>query len=42
VLHNGAIAANGKIDEVLNGETLSGVYGIDIRAFMRESLGRWG
>jgi iron complex transport system ATP-binding protein len=41
VLNNGAIAANGNIDEVLNGEILSGVYGIDIRAFMRESLGKW-
>jgi iron complex transport system ATP-binding protein len=41
VLNNGTIAANGNIDEVLNGEVLSGVYGIDIRAFMRESLGRW-
>jgi len=42
VLDNGAIAASGNIDEVLNGEVLSGVYGIDIRAFMRESLGKWG
>jgi iron complex transport system ATP-binding protein len=41
VLNNGTIAANGKIDEVLNGEILSGVYGIDIRAFMRESLEKW-
>jgi iron complex transport system ATP-binding protein len=41
VLDNGAIAASGNIDEVLNGEVLSGVYGIDIRAFMRESLGKW-
>jgi len=41
VLHNGTIAAGGNIDEVLNGEALSGVYGIDIRAFMRESLGKW-
>jgi len=41
VLNNGTIAASGKIDEILNGETLSAVYGIDIRAFMRESLGKW-
>jgi iron complex transport system ATP-binding protein len=41
VLHNGTIAAGGKIDEVLNGEALSGIYGIDIRTFMRESLERW-
>jgi iron complex transport system ATP-binding protein len=41
VLHNGTIAASGKIDEVLNGDIVSGVYGIDIRAFMQESLQRW-
>jgi iron complex transport system ATP-binding protein len=41
VLNNGTIAASGNIDEVLNGDILSGVYGIDIRAFMRESLGKW-
>ena len=41
VLNNGTIAANGKIDEVLNSEILSNVYGIDICAFMRESLERW-
>ena len=41
VLNNGTIAASGKIDEVLNGEILNGVYGIDIRAFLRESLERW-
>jgi iron complex transport system ATP-binding protein len=41
VLDNGKIAANGKIDEVLDSGILSGVYGIDIRAFMRESLEKW-
>jgi len=41
VLNNGTIAANGKIDEVLDSGILSGVYGIDIRAFMKESLERW-
>ena len=41
VLDNGAIAAGGKIDEVLNSGILSGVYGIDIRAFMQESLEKW-
>jgi len=41
VLHNGTIAVTGKIDEVLNSGILNNVYGIDIRAFMRESLGRW-
>jgi len=41
VLNNGTIAANGKIEEVLNSATLSAVYGIDIRSFMRDSLERW-
>ena len=41
VLNNGTIAANGKIDEVLDSGILSGVYGIDIRAFMKESFERW-
>jgi iron complex transport system ATP-binding protein len=41
VLNNGTIVAAGKIDEVLNSGILSDVYGIDIRAFMRESLERW-
>ena len=41
VMNNGTIAAKGKIDEVLNSEILSGVYGIDIRAFMKKSLEGW-
>ena len=41
VLNNGKIAANGNIDDVLNSEVLSGVYGIDIRGFMKESLRKW-
>ena len=41
VLNNGKIAANGKIDDVLNSDILSGVYGIDIRGFMKEALERW-
>lgn len=41
VLNNGEIAANGKIEEVLNGEVLNTIYGIDIRAFMKESLEAW-
>ena len=35
VLNNGKIAANGKIDDVLNSDVLCGVYGIDIRGFMK-------
>ena len=41
VLNNGKIAANGKIDDVLNSDVLSGVYGIDIRRFMKGALERW-
>ena len=41
VLDDGKIAADGTIEEVLNSEALQKVYGIDIRAFMRESLERW-
>ena len=45
VMCNGTMAAGGlaagKTGEVLNSETLSDVYGIDIRSFMLESLGKW-
>jgi iron complex transport system ATP-binding protein len=41
LLDNGAIAASGKIEEILHGETLSKVFGINIRGFMRESLAMW-
>ena len=42
VLNSGTIAANGNINEVLNSDILSDVYGIDIRGFMRTSLEKWG
>ena len=41
ILKNGKINANGKINEVLNSETLEMVYEIDIHNFMRESLKKW-
>lgn len=41
VMNNGKIAANGKINEVLNSDVLNDVYGINIRNFMRESLEKW-
>jgi len=41
VLNNGTIAANGKIDDVLNSDVLNNVYGIDIRMFMRGALEKW-
>jgi iron complex transport system ATP-binding protein len=37
----GMLAACGKSDEVLNSGVLREVYGMDIRAFMRESLEKW-
>jgi iron complex transport system ATP-binding protein len=41
VLNNGTLAANGKIENVLNSGVLSDVYGIDIRGFMQESFEKW-
>jgi len=41
VLDNGTVAAAGKIEEVLNNDLLNAVYGINIRAFMLESLEKW-
>ncbi|MCL2441413.1 MAG: ABC transporter ATP-binding protein [Treponema sp.] len=41
VMNNGKIAANGKINDVLNSGILSDVYGIDIRKFMKEALEKW-
>jgi iron complex transport system ATP-binding protein len=41
LLDNGTIATSGKIEEVINSETLSKVFGIDIRDFMRESFKIW-
>jgi len=41
VMNNGKIAANGKIDDVLNSEVLNNVYGIDVNGFMKEALGKW-
>ncbi|MCL2720789.1 MAG: ABC transporter ATP-binding protein [Treponema sp.] len=41
VMNDGTIAANANINEVLNSNVLSDVYGIDIRKFMLESLEKW-
>jgi len=41
VMNNGKIAANAEINEVLNSDVLSDVYGINIRGFMQESLEKW-
>jgi iron complex transport system ATP-binding protein len=41
VLNKGKLAASGKIEEVLKGNILSDVYGIDISGFMRGALEMW-
>ena len=41
VMNNGTVVACGKIEDVLNRETLQAVYGIDIHGFMTESLEGW-
>jgi iron complex transport system ATP-binding protein len=37
----GKLIASGKPETVLNGETLKEIYGIDVKAFMLESLAKW-
>jgi iron complex transport system ATP-binding protein len=41
IMNNGAIFADGKIDEILNSEAVNKVYGIDIQKFMLRSLKNW-
>jgi len=41
IMNNGIVSANGNIDDVLNSNVLSDVYGIDIKKFMKESLEKW-
>jgi iron complex transport system ATP-binding protein len=41
LIGNGALVSAGKPEAVLNGATLREIYGIDIKAFMIESLERW-
>lgn len=41
VMENGETAACGKINTILNSETLNDVFGINIRKFMKESLEKW-
>jgi iron complex transport system ATP-binding protein len=41
VMQNGMIASAGTVEDTMNSEILQKVYGIDIRAFMQESLGKW-
>ena len=38
ILNNGKIVGSGKTQEILKSDLLNAVYGIDIRAFMRESF----
>jgi iron complex transport system ATP-binding protein len=41
VMTDGTTAACGTVEKALNRETLHKVYGIDIHAFMLESLEGW-
>jgi len=41
IMNNGKIAAYGKTEDVLKKNILQEVYGIDIQAFMLESLEKW-
>jgi iron complex transport system ATP-binding protein len=42
VMDRGRLKVYGKPEDVLNSDTLREVYGIDVREFMIQSLGRWG
>jgi len=42
LMQEGRIRAQGSPGEVFRGETLREVYGMDVAAFLRESLGKWG
>jgi len=41
VMNKGVIAADGCINEILNGKVLNDVFGINIHEFMKESLEKW-
>jgi iron complex transport system ATP-binding protein len=41
IMNEGTVTASGIIEETMNGEILQKIYGIDICAFMQESLGKW-
>lgn len=41
LMQNGSIIAFGASKDVLNGKAVEAVYGIDVKKFMNESLGKW-
>ncbi|AEF81111.1 ABC transporter ATP-binding protein [Leadbettera azotonutricia] len=41
LMYDGKLIASGEPETVLNGETLKEIYGIDVKAFMLESLKKW-
>jgi iron complex transport system ATP-binding protein len=41
LMYNGKLISSGEPESVLNGETLKNIYGIDVKAFMIESLEKW-
>jgi iron complex transport system ATP-binding protein len=41
IMHNGKIASRGEPQNIFLDDTLKGIYGIDVKQFMLESLGKW-
>ncbi|HNZ63598.1 MAG TPA: ABC transporter ATP-binding protein, partial [Bacillota bacterium] len=41
LIHEGKAVAAGEIGEVLSPDHLNPVYGMDVRAWMRQMLGQW-
>jgi iron complex transport system ATP-binding protein len=41
LMSEGKLVSCGKPEDALNEESLRAVYGVDVRGFMRESLGKW-
>ena len=41
LMNNGGLVSSGACETVLSGAVLKEIYGIDIRGFMLESLGKW-
>jgi iron complex transport system ATP-binding protein len=41
IMHNGKIASRGEPKNIVLDDTLKEIYGIDVKQFMLESLGKW-
>ena len=42
LMQNGMLAADGRTRDILDGNRLNEVYGLDVRAYMRNMLKQWG